>query len=181
MDFILPGPIKDRKFSNLTTSACATRAPPIRKSMTNVMTTDLKSNEITKSLNKLWDTKSLGVVKEEFLKPNKVRISHNGIRYEVELPWENKYPNISGNYILAKRRLYSQIKRLQKDPKIMDKYNQIIKEQQNAGIIEEKPKYNIQQQGRLTIFPIKQFFKRIELQPSHALYIMHLQNCTENR
>ena len=38
------------------------------------MTIDLKTDEITKSLNKFWDTESLGVVKEEFLKPNEVSI-----------------------------------------------------------------------------------------------------------
>ena len=70
--------------------------------MTYVMTIDLKLEEITKSLNKFLDTESLGVVKEEFLKSTEVCIRHNGIRYEVELP---------NNYILAKRRLYSQTKR----------------------------------------------------------------------
>ena len=101
--YTLSGPIEDRKFSNVTTSACTTRAP-ITKSMTNVMTIDLKPDEITKSINKFWDTESLGVVKEEFLKPNEVRIRHNGIRYEVELPWKKQHPDISDNYILAKRR-----------------------------------------------------------------------------
>ena len=114
----LSGPIEDRKFSSVTTSACATRAPPIIKSMTNVMTIDLKPDEITKSLNKFWGTESLGVVKEEFLKPSEVRIRHNGVRYEVELPRKEKYPDISDNYILVKRRLYSQIKRLQRDPEM---------------------------------------------------------------
>ena len=46
------------------------------------------------------------------------------------------------------RRLYSQINRLQKDPEMLDKYNQIIKEQQDAGIIEEVPKYNIPTAGK---------------------------------
>ena len=105
-----------------------------------MMTIDLKPDEITKSLNKFWDTESLEVVKEEFLKPIEVCIRHNGIRYQVELPWKEKYPEISDNYILAKRRLYNQIKRLQRDPEMLDKYNQIIKEQQDAGIIEEVPK-----------------------------------------
>ena len=68
--YILPGPIEDRKFSNVTTSACATRAPPITKSMTNVMKIDLKPDEITKSLNKFWDNEKLGVVKQKFLKSN---------------------------------------------------------------------------------------------------------------
>ena len=67
--YILSGPIVDRKFSNDTTSACETRALPITKSMINVMTIDLKLDEIAKSLNKFWDTESLGVVKEEFLNP----------------------------------------------------------------------------------------------------------------
>ena len=32
---------------------------------------------------------------------------------------------------------------MQKDPEMLDKYNQIMKEQQDAGIIEEVPEYNI--------------------------------------
>ena len=103
--YVLSGPIEDRKVLNVTTSNIYQLAPPVTKSMTNVMTIDLKPYEITKSLNKFWDTESLGVVKEEFLKPNEVCIRHNGIRYEVELPWKEKYPDISDNYILAKRRL----------------------------------------------------------------------------
>ena len=144
LGYILSGPIEDRKLSNFTTSASKMRAPPITKSIANVITIDLKPDEITKSLNKFWDTENPGVVKEDFLKPNEVLIRHNGIRYEVELPWKVKYPDISDNYILAKRRrLYSQIKRLQKDPEMFDKYNQIMKEQKDAGIIEEVHKYNI--------------------------------------
>ena len=126
--YILSSRIKDRTFLNVTTSACATRAPPITNSMKNVMTIDLKPYEITKSLNKFWDTESLGVVKKEFLKPSELWIRHNGIIYEVDLPWKDKYPHISDNYILAKKRLCSQIKRLQKDPEMLDKYNQIKKE-----------------------------------------------------
>ena len=48
--YILSGPIEDRKFSNVTASAWATRAPAITMSMTNMMTIDLKPDEITKSL-----------------------------------------------------------------------------------------------------------------------------------
>ena len=99
--YILSGPIEERKFSNVITSACAKRAPPITKSMTNVMTIDLKPDEITKSLNKFWDTESLGVVKEVFLNPNEVQVRHNGIRYEVELPGKEKYPDISHNYMIS--------------------------------------------------------------------------------
>ena len=51
--YILSCPFEDRKFSNVATSAYATRAPPLTENMTNVMTIDLKPDEITKSLNKL--------------------------------------------------------------------------------------------------------------------------------
>ena len=80
--------------------------------MANVMIIDLKPDEITKSLSKFSNTESLGVVKEDFLKSNEVLIRHNGIRYEVELPWREKDPDILDNYMLAKRRIYSQIKSL---------------------------------------------------------------------
>ena len=60
--YILSVPTEDRKFSNVTTSTCAIRPPPITKSMTNV---------IAKSRNKIWDTESLGVVKESFGTPVK--------------------------------------------------------------------------------------------------------------
>ena len=43
------------------------------------------------------------MIKEEFVYPNEVLIRINGIRYEVKLTWKEKYPDISGNYILAKR------------------------------------------------------------------------------
>ena len=59
--YILSCPFEDRKFSNVATSAYATRAPPLTKNMTNVMAIDLKLVEIMKSLNKFWDTESLGV------------------------------------------------------------------------------------------------------------------------
>ena len=134
--YILFRPIEDRKFSSVTTSTCGTRAPPITKSMTNVMAIDLKPDKITKSLNTIWDTESLGVVKEEFLKPKEVCIRHNGIRYEVELLWKEKYSDILDNYILSKRRLNSQIKGLQKDTENLDKYIQIMRKQQDTDIIE---------------------------------------------
>ena len=37
---------------------------------------------------------------------------------------------------------------MQKDREMLDKYNQIMTEQQDAGIIEEVPKYNIPTTGR---------------------------------
>ena len=95
--------MKIESFSNVTTSGYATRAPPITKSMTNVITIDLKPDEITKSIKTFWNTESLQVIKEEFVKPDEVCIRLNGIRYEVKVTWKEKYPDISDNYILAKR------------------------------------------------------------------------------
>ena len=42
---------------------------------------------------------------------------------------------------------------MQKDPEMLGKYNQIIKEQQDAGIIEEVPKYNIPTAGKTYYMP----------------------------
>ena len=42
---------------------------------------------------------------------------------------------------------------MQRDPEMLDKYNQIIKEQQYAGIMEEVPKNNIPTAGKTYYMP----------------------------
>ena len=79
LGYILSGPIEDRKFSNVTTSTCAMRPPPITKSMANV---------ITKSLNKIWDTESLGVVKESFGTP--MKFAYDIMELDIKWSYQGK-------------------------------------------------------------------------------------------
>ena len=87
----------------------------------------LKTDAIITSLKNIWNTESLGVIKQKIIEPNEVDIAHNEIRDKVELTWKERYPVVPDNYTLVKKQ-YSQLKRLQKDPVMLDKYSKIMKD-----------------------------------------------------
>lgn len=57
-------------------------------------------------------------------------------RYQVKLPFKEDHPIISDNYKLSKQRLLNLLSKLQKQPEILKKYDDVFKEQMQAGIIE---------------------------------------------
>ena len=54
----------------------------------------------------------------------------------VTWPWREDHPDLAENYQLALGRLKSILQRLVKIPTLLEKYDAIIKEQLNKGIIE---------------------------------------------
>ena len=88
-------------------------------------------------VNKLWDLETLGVretndVHEALLD----KISFNGTRYSVKLPWKQGHGHIPTNYSNSLARMKGGIKRLTNEPKLLSEYDAIVKEQLNSGIIE---------------------------------------------
>jgi len=87
---------------------------------------------------KMWDLETLGICKEneiheEFLD----NISFTGSRYSVKLPWKMRHAPLPTNYSLAFSRLKGQLRRLKEQPEIRKSYDNIIKEQLDAGIIDQ--------------------------------------------
>ena len=94
--------------------------------------------EIDKSMHKLWDLETLGIrVEDEIHKSVVSNISFTGERYSVGLPWKMGHGPIPNNYENACVRLKSQVRKLSKTPAVLEEYNNIIVEQENAGIIEK--------------------------------------------
>ncbi len=58
-------------------------------------------------------------------------------RYMATWPWKEAEPDLPENFELAKGRLNSLIRRLSQHPEILKKYNSIIQEQVEKGIIEK--------------------------------------------
>ena len=58
-------------------------------------------------------------------------VSFNGERYSVQLPWKSDRVNLQTNRSLCERRLNAQLKRLKKEPEILMKYDDVIKDQIN--------------------------------------------------
>ncbi|KAK3737969.1 hypothetical protein QZH41_009200 [Actinostola sp. cb2023] len=71
-------------------------------------------------------------VQEEFLD----NITFNGTRYSVKLPWKIAHKTLPTNYANSIGRLKSTIRRLRREPDVLQEYEAVIKEQLKAGIIE---------------------------------------------
>ena len=96
-------------------------------------TSDLKSQ-----LNRFWDLEGIGILPNEpdVYDDLKESIVFTGERYQVALPWKEDHEQLPDNYHLSLQRLDSLLKRLRRNPELLEKYDQVIKEQLAAGIIE---------------------------------------------
>ena len=62
-------------------------------------------------------------------------ISMSNGRYEVSLPWKDSFPSIPDYLLLSQGRLRSLLKQLKQSPDILRKYDRIIRQQLESGII----------------------------------------------
>ena len=91
-----------------------------------------------RKLNQMFELDTLGIsesnsVHETFLKDVKFENNH----YMVSLPWREHHDTLPDNYELCVGKLESTLRRLRKNPPLLDKYHKIIQDQIEAGIIEE--------------------------------------------
>ena len=63
-------------------------------------------------------------------------IEFRGNQYLAKLPWRRDHKELQTNYISAKRRSENVIKRLRQNPEMLEKYGNIISEQERRGFIE---------------------------------------------
>ena len=70
---------------------------------------------------------------EEF--SDEISINDEG-RYEVNLPFKISHPALPDNFEECKNRFISKFNRLKKTPELLTKYDEIFKEQEKLGIIE---------------------------------------------
>ena len=94
--------------------------------------------ELEMQLHNLWDLDSIGI-----REPDKVHesvldaITFTGDRYSVGLPWKVCHKPLPSNYNLSLLRLKNQVKKLRHTPESFEKYNDIISQQVQDGIIEQ--------------------------------------------
>eukprot|EP00794_Sanderia_malayensis_P006437 gene6437-biopygen4765 len=108
---------------------------------------DLEHNEERKlglEVHKLWDLDTLGIRPQNEVHEKVIdNISFTGGRYSVGLPWKAGHRPLPSNYLNSLARLNSQMKRLEKETGVLEKYNGIIMEQLQMGIIEMVPELDM--------------------------------------
>ncbi|VDI83586.1 Hypothetical predicted protein [Mytilus galloprovincialis] len=115
-----------------------------RASMMNVMIAT-KTDEY--DLEKFWKIESLATEKidttklEEQIDIQKTyeekQIRYHDNRYFVTLPWKEDHPTLPTNKAIAQRRTENVVRRLSKEPKLLEKYGEIMAEQEKRGFIEK--------------------------------------------
>ena len=94
--------------------------------------------QIDEEVHKLWDLDSLGIregnnVHEQLIDD----ISFTGTNYSVRLPWKIGHKDLTSNYDISLARLTGLLRKLRKEPYILEKYDDIINEQFQSGIIQK--------------------------------------------
>ena len=86
----------------------------------------------------MWDLESLGIkANEEVHESFENDISFIDGRYSVKLPWKQGHEPLPSNYANSLPRMKGQIKRLKREPEVLEeRYDSIIKDQLRSGVIE---------------------------------------------
>ena len=102
---------------------------------------------LEEDISKLWDMDTIGIKEEDMKRETKHEIcsklfedsiNYNQGKYSVQLPWkEDSKEKLPTNFNIAKNILNSTIKRLKKEPKMIQIYDSILKDYENKGFIEE--------------------------------------------
>lgn len=96
------------------------------------------------NLETFWSLEAIGIHDSPQIKDDDLAIEnfnetieYDKGRYNVTWPWKSKEPDLPENFGLAKGRLNSLIQRLNKRPELLSKYDDIIQQQLEQGIIEK--------------------------------------------
>ena len=127
LGWVLSGPLKGRSESSKQFVAHVSYVPAEQK----------VNNRLENDIKKLWDLETLGItdsddVHEEFVD----NIFFNGIRYSVNFPWKEGHDNLPSNYATSLSRMKGQVRKLRKEPNLLDGYDAVIKEQIDSGVVE---------------------------------------------
>ena len=135
--WVLSGPLKGKSETNILTTnvSLVLDSTPI---VTRVGHVSNKKQTLEEDLHRLWDLETLGIRRgDEVYEDLLDTVKFSGERYSVTLPWKLGHKPLPSNYDNSLCRLKSQIHKLKRNPSVLEACNDIIKEQEEAGIIEK--------------------------------------------
>ena len=99
---------------------------------------DSAATSLNKQVERFWSLESSGIIPNEgegvydsFIE----EINFEGGKYSVSLPWKSEVPDLPDNLRQAMGCLASTVRKLKRDPETLQKYDQIIMDQLEQGVI----------------------------------------------
>ena len=97
-----------------------------------------QEESIKEELHKFWSLESLGIIDKETVEERFLQdVSWKDGRYVVKLHWKDQHPLLYDNFVLAKKRLESLLKRFRQNSALLKQYSEIINEQLKNNIVDE--------------------------------------------
>ena len=152
LGWVLSGPVENHSQQRLEAS--------VNVSSTHVLQLETPPSqpmhhEDDQQLRRFWDLESLGISKEEKSVAEEFTstIGFKAGRYHVELPWKEHHPLLPDNYEMSRKRLWSLLERLKRDPEVLKEYDAVIKDQLTKGVVEIVEKEDIGELGKVHYIP----------------------------
>lgn len=133
LGWVLSGPVEGLMSQKTSCNLVSTHALKVDAYMQ-----EESDRSLDRTLKTFWDLESLGIqegeadVYQQFQK----QISFKNGRYEVSLPWKEAHPALPTHYDLSLKRLTGLLRRLRQSPDVLQRYDAVIKEQLEKGIVE---------------------------------------------
>ena len=132
LGWVLSGPLKGKTVASSNNVNINLVHDPSKRLHVN------SSVRLDDEVKQLWDLETIGIrstdeVHDELLD----NVSFNGERYLVKLPWKVGHKPLPSNFQNSFCRLKGQLRKLKKEPHVLEAYDNIIKDQLEQNIIEK--------------------------------------------
>ncbi|VDI56578.1 Hypothetical predicted protein [Mytilus galloprovincialis] len=118
-----------------------------KHSRSTVLLNIISSHQLEETeIEKFWTLESIGINTCEnkentnYLQTyQNTAIDYENGKYTAKLPWKLDHPDLPSNMAIAKGRTENIIRRLNREPHLLQKYSEIINDQEKRGFIERVP------------------------------------------
>ena len=130
LGWLLSGPLKHETRENKAA---------VMMSMHSMVSLQNDTETLNSKVEKFWDMDTLGIKEDEKSVYDKCMEAVKFVdgRYEVHYPFKENHPLIEDNYTLSLARLKALKLKLDRDPKLLEKYDEIIQSYIDLGILEK--------------------------------------------
>ena len=130
--WVLSGLIKGKHWNSVT--SCNVN---FLTDSTTILTKPYK-RDLRAQVERLWDFESVRICVENKVHTNVIdSILFTGKRYSVGLPWKVAHKPLPSTYFNSLARLKGLLRKLKETPEVLSKYNNVISQQINEGIVEQ--------------------------------------------